>query len=195
MAETITLATRNPGKLEELTALAGPALRLRLPPDEALLPEVAEDADTYLGNALAKARAFAGAIGGPTLADDSGLEVDALDGAPGVRSARFGGPGLRDAERTALLLETIKGSEQRSARFRCLLVLFRSEEEWWSAEGVLEGEITLSPRGEGGFGYDPVFAVPALGGRTLAELDPTEKNAVSHRAVAMRELVAVLARR
>jgi len=187
----ITLASRNAGKLAELAALAGSRLELRLPPDDARLPEVAEDADTYLENALAKARAVATALGVTALADDSGLEVDALEGAPGVRSARFGGPGLSDADRTQLLLERLEGVERRSARFRCVLVVYRGG-EWCTAEGVLEGEITRAPRGASGFGYDPVFAVPGLGGRTLAEIAPDEKNAISHRAAAMRDLMANL---
>jgi XTP/dITP diphosphohydrolase len=237
----ITLASRNPGKLAELAALAGAALDLRLPPPDAALPEVAEDADTYLENALAKARAVADALGAAkasavtdalgvataravtdalgiataraatdalgvataravtdalgvaTLADDSGLEVDALDGAPGVRSARFGGVDLSDRERSLLLLERLAGVERRSARFRCVLVVYQGG-EWCSAEGLLEGEITRAPRGEGGFGYDPVFAVPALGGRTVAEATAEEKNRISHRAAAMRALIAALAR-
>jgi XTP/dITP diphosphohydrolase len=225
----ITLASRNPGKLAELAALAGAALDLRLPPPDAALPEVAEDADTYLENALAKARAVADALGAAkasavtdalgvakaravtdalgvataravtdalgvaTLADDSGLEVDALDGAPGVRSARFGGADLSDRERSLLLLERLAGVERRSARFRCVLVVYQGG-EWCSAEGLLEGEITRAPRGEGGFGYDPVFAVPALGGRTVAEATAEEKNRISHRAAAMRALIAALAR-
>lgn len=189
----ITLASRNAGKLAELQALAGETLLLRLPSPDRALPEVTEDAETYLGNALAKARAVAAAVGGATLADDSGLEVDALDGAPGVHSARFGGLGLSDAERCALLLESLRGAVARTARFRCVLVLYQGG-DWCSAEGVLEGEITWAPRGARGFGYDPVFAVPALGGRTLAELEPSEKNRISHRAAAVRALLGRLGR-
>jgi XTP/dITP diphosphohydrolase len=190
ITEPVTLASRNRGKLAELEALGGGALRLRLAPAD--LPEIPEDADTYLGNALAKARGVAEAVVGPALADDSGLEVDALGGAPGVRSARFGGPPRSDAERSALLLEALAGAERRSARFRCVLVLFDGR-EWCSAEGVLEGEITREPRGSGGFGYDPIFSVPELGDRTLAEVDAAEKNRISHRAAAMRRLLAQLA--
>lgn len=189
LVEPVTLASRNRGKLAELEALAGGALRLRLAPAD--LPEIPEDADTYLGNALVKARAVAAAVGGPALADDSGLEVDALDGAPGVRSARFGGLGKSDTERSTLLLETIADATRRTARFRCVLVLFDGR-DWCSAEGTLEGEITRAPRGPGGFGYDPVFSVAALGGRTLAEVDAAEKNRISHRAVAMQSLLAQL---
>jgi XTP/dITP diphosphohydrolase len=189
IAEPITLASRNAGKLAELEALAAGAIRLRLAP--AGLPEIPEDEETYLGNALAKARGVAAAVGGPTLADDSGLEVDALRGAPGVRSARFGGSERSDAERCGLLLEAIAAADRRSARFRCVLVVFDGR-EWCSTEGVLEGEITRAPRGSGGFGYDPIFAVPALGGRTLAEIEAEEKNRISHRAVAMQRLLVEL---
>lgn len=183
----VTLASRNPGKLAELAALCRGVLELRLPPEGLTLPEIEEDQETYLGNAEKKARAVARVVGGPALADDSGLEVDALGGAPGVRSARYGGPGLDDAGRIALLLRELGNATNRRARFRCALVLAVSEEETIAAEGVLEGTIAHAPRGTGGFGYDPVFVLPD--GRTLAEVPAEEKNRISHRAVAMRALV------
>jgi XTP/dITP diphosphohydrolase len=196
VAGPVVIASRNPGKLAELRALAGDGLELvPLPRTIAAMPE--EEADTYLGNALLKARAAAAVTDGWVLADDSGLEVDGLDGAPGVHSARFGGAGLTDAERCRLLLDRLAkhagGSPGRRARFRCILVLVR-EEECLTAEGVLEGEIALAPRGSGGFGYDPVFVAPGSSGRTLAELDPEMKDRISHRAVAMRNLLAQLSR-
>jgi len=189
----VVLASRKRGKLAELQALGRGVLDLRLAPDDA--PEVEENGSTYLENALAKAQAIARFTGAPALADDSGLEVEALGGAPGVRSARYGGPGLDDAGRCRLLLEALSGSEiassSRRARFVCVLVLADGD-GWLSAEGFLEGEITREPRGARGFGYDPVFAVASHGGRTLAEIDEAEKNRLSHRAAAMHALLAKL---
>ncbi len=190
----VTLASRNPGKLRELQALCGGALILRMLPARASPPEVAEDQPTYLGNALAKALAVARWTGGAALADDSGLEVDALGGAPGVLSARYGGAGLDDAGRCAHLLAALGGSADRRARFRCVLVLAAAD-QWLSAEGVLDGEIARTPRGRAGFGYDPVFVAAAQGGRTLAEIGPREKDRISHRAAAARALLAELVRR
>jgi XTP/dITP diphosphohydrolase len=185
-----TLASRNRGKLDELAALCGDALTLRLLPDSPAPPVVDEMHDTYLGNALEKARAIAAFTGGAALADDSGLEVDALPGKLGVRSARYGTPDLDDAGRCALLLRELAGARDRRARFRCVLVLAQGD-EWISAEGTLEGEIAAAPRGRNGFGYDPVFLLPGRG-KTLAELSAAEKNASSHRAAAMRALLARL---
>lgn len=157
----------------------------------ATLPE--ETADTYEGNALLKARAAARLAGDAALADDSGLEVDALDGAPGVRSARFGGPGLDDAGRTALLLERLRGVPlaRRTARFRCVIALVEPGGRARSVEGVVEGMIAEAPSGAGGFGYDPVFFHPPSG-RTFGELTDAEKSAVSHRALAARAARALL---
>jgi XTP/dITP diphosphohydrolase len=188
----VTLATRNAGKLVELQALCGGVIELRLLPSDPAPPEVDEDQDTYLGNALKKARAIAAFTGGAALADDSGLEVDALPGELGVRSARYGGPGLDDASRCTRLLDALRGVRMRAARFRCVLVLAQGA-EWVSAEGALEGEIADAPRGGGGFGYDPVFLLPQRG-CTLAEIAAVEKNALSHRAAAMRALVARIGR-
>jgi XTP/dITP diphosphohydrolase len=185
----VTLATRNAGKLAELQALCRGVLDLRLLPSDPAPPEVVEDQDSYLGNALKKARAIAAFTGGAALADDSGLEVDALPGELGVYSARYGGPGLDDAARCARLLAALRGVSARTARFRCVLVLAQGD-AWVSAEGTLDGEIARAPRGAGGFGYDPVFLLPGSGGRTLAEIAPEEKNALSHRGAAMRALVA-----
>lgn len=183
----VTLATRNTGKLAELQALCRGVLELRPLPSDPAPPEVDEDQDSYLGNALKKARAIAAFTGGAALADDSGLEVDTLPGELGVRSARYGGPDLDDAGRCARLLAALQGVPQRSARFRCVLVLAQGD-AWVSAEGTLEGEIADAPRGSGGFGYDPVFVLRDRG-VTLAEIAADEKNALSHRAAAMRALV------
>ena len=183
----VTLATRNAGKLAELQALCRGVLELRPLPSDPAPPEVDEDQDSYLGNALKKARAIAAFTGGAALADDSGLEVDTLPGELGVRSARYGGPDLDDAGRCARLLAALQGVPQRSARFRCVLVLAQGD-AWVSAERTLEGEIADAPRGSGGFGYDPVFVLRDRG-VTLAEIAADEKNALSHRAAAMRALV------
>lgn len=190
IAAPVTLATRNPGKLRELAALCEGQLELRLLPDDPPPPDVPEDHDTYLGNALAKARAIAALTGGPALADDSGLEVDALPGELGVRSARYGTPDLDDRGRCARLLAALGDASERRARFRCVLALVQGD-AWLSAEGTLEGEIARAPRGAAGFGYDPVFLLPARG-LTLAEIPAGEKNALSHRASAMRALLARL---
>jgi XTP/dITP diphosphohydrolase len=181
----LVIATQNAGKLREYRALLdGLGLELRA----ADAPQVEETAETYVGNARAKARAVAAHTGCPALADDSGLEVDALGGAPGVRSARFAARG-GDAANTALLLERLSATPPggRTARFRCAIVVVRADGAELIADGVCEGRITEAPRGTGGFGYDPVFFYPPLG-RTFAELSSEEKDAVSHRARAVAAL-------
>jgi XTP/dITP diphosphohydrolase len=186
------VATGNRGKLAELRALfAGSGLELSLPFESGVtLPHVEETGATYLDNALLKARALAAASGLPALADDSGLEVDALGGAPGVRSARYAGEGATDETNNARLLKELTGTMKRNARFRCVLVLVIPNGETISAEGTLEGTIGTEPRGKNGFGYDPIFVLPD--GRHVAELAPEEKQRISHRAVAARILVKLL---
>lgn len=154
----------------------------------------AETGATYRDNALLKARAAARLTGLPALADDSGLEVDALGGAPGLFSARYGGPGLDDAGRCARLLAALRGVPEgrRTARFRCVIALVDPRGGEHVVEGVAEGRIAEAPRGGGGFGYDPVFYYPPLG-RTFAELTDTEKAEVSHRGRAARALRQLLA--
>jgi XTP/dITP diphosphohydrolase len=199
MSFKIVLATRNRGKIREIRAiLAGIDVELL---DSRAFPsfaEPAEDGDTFLENAVAKAKAVHRATGFPSLADDSGLEVDALGGAPGVRSARYGGPGLADEGRCAKLLEELAGvrDEERGARFHCAAVLYPAPgaaRKGLAAEGFLYGRIARSPRGANGFGYDPVFLVPERG-MTLAEMDPGEKNVLSHRYRALVELKHMLLR-
>lgn len=185
----VVLASRNDGKRRELERLSAGAFDLRILPADA--PEVVEDGATYFHNAQKKAREIARFTNGPALADDSGLEVDALGGRPGVFSARYGGAGLDDVGRTARLLEELGDETNRRARFRCVLVLVDGDECVWS-EGTLEGAVAEAPRGDGGFGYDPIFIADVFGGRTLAEVAPEEKNDVSHRAVALRALVETL---
>lgn len=186
----VALASRNAGKLRELRVLAGERLALVAQPDDS--PIVVEDGDTYLANARLKARAIADHVGGWALADDSGLEVDALGGGPGIYSARYGGAGLDDQQRYEHLLSEMVGLSDRAARFRCTLVLAHPDGREGVADGTLEGEIALAAAGAGGFGYDPVFAATPLGGRVLAEVAREEKAAVSHRANAMAALLAQL---
>ena len=184
----LVLATLNRAKGRELASLLdGIPFDIRLLADTpgARLPEETEA--TYRGNALLKARAAVQATGRIALADDSGLEVDALGGQPGVHSARFGGAGLDDGGRTALLLKMLaeRPDESRSARFRCAIAIVDTSGHERVVEGAVEGVIAPVPRGHGGFGYDPVFLYPPLG-RTFAELTDEEKSRVSHRAAAAR---------
>jgi XTP/dITP diphosphohydrolase len=188
------LATFNRGKARELRALlAAPGRALR---DLSEFPGSAVPAETgatLLENARIKAEAAVRLTGLPAIADDTGLEVDALDGAPGPRAARFAGPGASDAENVSLLLERLRDvpRPRRTARFRTVCVACFPTGSERVGEGVLEGLITESPRGAGGFGYDPVFEVAGRG-RTLAELDAAGKNAVSHRARAAAALARLL---
>ena len=184
------LATFNRDKARELEALlALPGLTLvslaEFP--GAVAPE--ETGATLLENALLKARAAQALAGLPAVADDTGLEVDALGGAPGIHASRFAGPGATYADNVRLLIERLEGVplERRGARFRTVCVALFGDGTRVVGEGVLEGRITVAPRGSHGFGYDPVFELPALG-LTLAELPAEEKNGISHRARAARDL-------
>ena len=190
----VVLATLNPGKLRELARLLGdlPIELLSLADvPGATLPE--ETGRTYADNALLKARAARRLTGCAALGDDSGLEVDALGGAPGLHSARFGGAGLDDAGRVALLLERLRAvpAGKRTARFRCVIALVDERGREHTVEGVAEGEIAPAPRGTSGFGYDPIFYYPPRG-RTFGELTDREKEGVSHRALAARAARALL---
>ncbi len=195
----LLVATHNPGKVRELRALLEDLpLELTWPGELGLDLQVEESGATFEENARLKALAYARASGLWTLADDSGLEVDALGGAPGVRSARYGGPGASDADRYRLLLERMAAVPEgkRQARFRCVVALASPDGRIWTAEGKVEGVVAWEPRGENGFGYDPVFYMPDLG-CTMAELPEEEKNRLSHRAravLAIRPLLARLAR-
>jgi XTP/dITP diphosphohydrolase len=153
----------------------------------------AEGETSYADNALGKARAVAAATGRIALADDSGIEVDALDGRPGVLSARFGGDGLDDEGRNAEMLRALAGvpAERRTARYRCLIAVCAPDGREALAEGVVEGVVLEAPRGAGGFGYDPLFYVPPLGA-TFAEVPPAVKHGVSHRALAMARARRIL---
>lgn len=192
----LLIATGNAHKLAELSSLF-PGHRLYAPADAGLPGfDVVEDGSTYFENSLKKALALHRATGRPALADDSGLAVRAMGGGPGVRSARYGqepgGPLLQAPERNARLLREMEGVRDRACAFVCCLVLVLSEERIFSVQETLEGELLEAPRGVGGFGYDPVVFLPALG-RSVAELSEAEKNALSHRGRAARRLAAVLA--
>ncbi|HSE92109.1 MAG TPA: RdgB/HAM1 family non-canonical purine NTP pyrophosphatase [Methylomirabilota bacterium] len=191
----LVLATLNTGKVREIAAmLAG------LPFDVRSLAEVPgaslppESADSYAANALVKARTAAALTGALALGDDSGLEVDALGGGPGVLTARYGGPGLDDAGRYRRLLQALADVPEgrRRARFRCVIAIVEPGGTEHVVEGVAEGAIAREPRGQGGFGFDPVFLYPPLG-RTFGELSDADKAAVSHRGRAVRAARRVLA--
>lgn len=188
MVNKILLATSNPGKVEEYRVLlAHLSMTLVTPADQGLDDQPEETGVTFEENSLIKARYYAQASGLLSLADDSGLEVDALGGEPGVHSARFAGEGATDADRVVLLLSRLKGvpPEQRTAQFRCVVALAWPGGATETFHGSYEGQIADEPRGANGFGYDPIFYVPELE-KTFAELEPDVKNRLSHRAVAAR---------
>lgn len=193
----LLVGTTNPGKLAEIRAQLG-KMPIRVVPlgDLAAWPEVPEDGKTFEENALKKARTLADFAGMPTLADDSGLEVDALGGAPGIRSARYSGEEANDARNNEKLLQALAGvpQEKRVARFVCVLALClpdsRKRREWLF-RGECEGRIAFTPKGENGFGYDPVFFYPPFG-KTFGEVDRETKGRVSHRGEALRKLAEAL---
>ncbi len=192
----LVVATGNPGKLREFRQLLAGVAAEVVPQAELGVPSPEETEATFVGNALLKARQAARLTGCPALADDSGLEVDALGGAPGVYSARYAGDGADDHANNARLLAALQGvPDPRRARYRAVIVLVRAAADPAPliAEGTWEGRIGHAPRGRGGFGYDPLFLV-GDGDLTAAELDPAEKNRVSHRAIALAALLAALAR-
>jgi XTP/dITP diphosphohydrolase len=188
----VIVATGNLGKLAEIrAALALPGWEFITTEDlgvERL--DVVEDGETFTDNALIKAYAYRERFRMPALADDSGLVVDALDGAPGIRSSRFAGDDATDADNNAKLLRGLEGvtEEKRTARFQCALVYVDERRMPTAAHGSCEGRIGLSPRGGGGFGYDPLFLPDAAPGRTMAELEMDLKNGISHRGNALRAL-------
>ncbi len=192
----LLIATNNPAKVKEFRELLdGCGWELVTPADLGLDLRVVESGQTYAENATMKAEAYARASGLPTLADDSGLEVDALDGRPGVHSARYAGQDRTDEERVQTLLKELEGvpDRRRGARFRAVIAIAKPEGDIELVEGTVDGRIGHEPRGENGFGYDPVFLLPDRDG-TVAELPSEEKNAVSHRGVAARKARAVLER-
>jgi XTP/dITP diphosphohydrolase len=181
------LATANPHKTEEIRQVLA-SFDVELLPRPSDVPDVDETADTLEGNALLKANALALATGVAALADDTGLFIDALGGQPGVYSARYAGEGATFDDNVNKVLEELDGVEasKKSARFRTVIALANPDGTSWWVDGVVEGTILPDRRGEHGFGYDPIFAPLGAGGRSLAELSPDEKNAISHRGNALR---------
>jgi XTP/dITP diphosphohydrolase len=185
----LCIATRNRGKQREFEELlAGWEGEMAFPQDLGLDLEVEETGASFAEIAAQKAQAYAAASGLPSLADDSGLEVDALDGAPGIYTARYAGPGASDQDRYRKLLAALEKvpDGQRTARFRCAVAVAHPDGRVTVAEGTCEGQIARAPRGDGGFGYDPIFYLSEYG-CTMAELPPEVKNQVSHRARAVQE--------
>lgn len=183
----LVLASRNPHKLAELRdILSAQGIEVILESEAGVDVEVEETGSTFEENALLKARAVMEASGLPAVADDSGLMVDALNGAPGVYSARYGGPGLDDTGRYRLLLENMRGMLDRRCKFVSCICCCFPDGGMVTARGECPGTVAYAPKGADGFGYDPVFFVPSLK-KTFAELSTQEKNAVSHRGAALRE--------
>jgi len=191
----LLIATNNPGKVREYQEiLACLPVDLTFPADEGLTLDPEETGNTFEENAIIKAQAFAQAGGLLTLADDSGLEIDALNGEPGVYSARYGNTAKKDhTDRYRLVLEKLADTpaEKRTARFKCVVALATGEKVIGTAEGAVEGMITFAPKGEGGFGYDPIFFVPEFE-RTMAELTSEEKNSISHRSRAVQAAMPII---
>jgi XTP/dITP diphosphohydrolase len=187
--KSLIVATTNSGKLREITeCIKGLDYHICSLADLDDPPEIIEDADTFEGNAQKKATTIAEIYGRPTLSDDSGLEVDALDGAPGVHSARFGGPELSDQERCEFLLDKMRPfriEEERGCRFQTVMVYATLDSPAVVFTGTMVGTLAFEPRGKTGFGYDPIF-IPAGMDKTVAELGPEIKNRISHRAKALR---------
>jgi len=187
------MASANPDKVAEIALLMADVADIQPRPED--VPDVVEDADTLEGNARLKAKAICEATGLPAIADDTGLEIDHLDGAPGVYTARFAGENATYADNVAKTLAVLKGvpTSDRTARFRTVALLAYPDGSEVVAHGVVEGHIAVAPAGEGGFGYDPIF-VPVDGrGQTFAEMPPTVKHAISHRGRAFRALKDQLA--
>ena len=192
----LLLATNNAGKVAEFRQLlAGCGWELVTPAELGLTMQVEETGQTYAENATLKAVEYARAGGLVTLADDSGLEVDAMDGRPGVLSARYAGADRTDQERVQAMLQELAGvpDDERTARFRCVIAIADTTGRVELVDGTVEGRIGHEPRGENGFGYDPIFLLPDRG-MTTAELPPDEKNTISHRAVAAQKARTVLER-
>lgn len=189
----IIIATNNQGKVREFKAMLTPLgyepVSLK---DAGIVAEVVEDGETFEENAHKKARAIYELCGCPVIADDSGLQVDFLDGAPGIYSARYAGEDATDKERCLKILSELEGVDEgmRSARFMCALYCIIDEEKEFSVTGTLEGFIGMEMRGENGFGYDPIFMVDEE--RSLAEMSAEEKNGISHRAAALKQLTDIL---
>jgi XTP/dITP diphosphohydrolase len=193
MINKIVLASGNKGKLREFNQVLGQMDVEVVPQSDFNVSDADETGLSFVENAILKARHAAQITGLPALADDSGLEVDALQGAPGIYSARFSGPGATDADNNDKLLELLKDlpAENRTARFRCLLVFMRHAEDPTPliCQGTWEGQILTEARGDNGFGYDPLFLIPELD-KASAQLPPEQKNVLSHRGQAVAELIS-----
>ena len=193
--DTLVLASGNQNKLDEMRAILEPLALKVVPQSDFQVPEAEETGLTFVENAILKARNAAAHTGLPAIADDSGLEVDALNGAPGIYSARFSGADASDAKNNALLIDMLGDlpDAPRTARYQAVLVLMRHPDDPTPliCQGTWEGEILLAPRGNGGFGYDPHFLIPELG-VTAAEMEPAEKNRISHRGRALKALMDAL---
>lgn len=185
MAEKFVLATHNPGKLAEMRKiLSGLGVEVISPAEAGVSVEVEETGSTFAQNAMLKAKAVCAAAGLPAIADDSGLCVNALNGGPGVYSARYGGEELDDRGRYMLLLNSLRGQTTRAAHFTCAVACAFPNGDTLEAEGRCDGAIAFAPMGTGGFGYDPVFLVPEKG-KTFGQLSPEEKSEISHRGKAL----------
>lgn len=192
MAEKFVLATHNAKKLEEMREiLSGLGVEVVSPADLEIEIEVEETGNTFAENAMLKAKAISAAASLPAIADDSGLCVDALNGGPGVYSARYGGEELDDRGRCMLLLENLRGQTTRAAHFACAIACVFPDGRTLEAEGRCDGAIAFAPLGTGGFGYDPVFLVPEKG-KTFGQLTAEEKHAISHRGKALEAFVEKL---
>lgn len=186
------LATHNPGKLREMgEILKDFGIEVVSPRDLGITVDVEETGTTFAENAMLKAKAICKAAGLPAIADDSGLCVDALNGAPGVYSARYGGEGMDDKGRYMLLLSSLRGAPTRAAHFACAVACAFPNGDTLTAEGRCDGSIAYAPLGEGGFGYDPVFLLPGTG-KTFGQLTQEEKSAVSHRGRALKDFAGKL---
>ena len=193
MAETFVLASNNPAKLKEMAAILGKlGVEVVRPGDLGIHIEVEETGTTFAENAMLKAKAICEAAKLPAIADDSGLCVEALNGGPGVYSARYGGEGLDDKGRYQLLLNSMRGQTTRAAHFACSIACAFPNGDTITAEGQVQGTIAFAPMGEGGFGYDPVFFYPPLA-KTFGQLTAEEKSAISHRGKALKDFSAKLA--
>ena len=192
MGQKFVLATHNPNKVREMSAILGKlGVDVVSPGELGITVEVEETGTTFAENAMLKAKAICEAAKLPAIADDSGLCVDALNGGPGVYSARYGGEGLDDKGRYTLLLQSMRGETTRSAHFTCSIACAFPNGDTLTAEGQCPGTIAFAPMGEGGFGYDPVFFVPELR-KTFGQLTAEEKAAISHRGKALQAFTKTL---
>ena len=192
MSEKFVLASHNPGKIKEMSAiLAQFGVEVVSPKELGITVDVEETGTTFAENAMLKAKTICAASGLPAIADDSGLCVDALNGGPGVYSARYGGEGLDDRGRYMLLLNNMRGQTTRAAHFACAIACAFPNGDTLTAEGRCDGTIAFAPMGEGGFGYDPVFFVPEKA-KTFGQLTAEEKSAISHRGRALESFVGKL---